>query len=167
MLVRLLYASRALDTSPAAIEAILAQSRQYNPTCGITGILCYGGGIFLQAIEGGNQGLALEELVTVQQQAVGSLLGAVQAAGQGNQLFVVPFPQVAVAFRRQIGHVMEGPQAGGIGALGGQHPAQRVGVGLPIAVAGLGGQRAAEEQEEHQQQPAPADRRKWGRREHS
>ncbi|MCX7279147.1 MAG: BLUF domain-containing protein [Burkholderiales bacterium] len=53
MLVRLLYASRALDTSPAAIEAILAQSRQYNPTCGITGILCYGGGIFLQAIEGG------------------------------------------------------------------------------------------------------------------
>jgi Sensors of blue-light using FAD len=53
MLVRLLYASRALDTSPEAINAILAQSRQYNPTCGITGILCYGGGIFLQAIEGG------------------------------------------------------------------------------------------------------------------
>ena len=53
MLVRLLYASRALDTSPRAIEAILAQSRQYNPACGITGILCYGGGIFLQAIEGG------------------------------------------------------------------------------------------------------------------
>jgi hypothetical protein len=53
MLVRLLYASRALDTSAEAINAILAQSRQYNPTCGITGILCYGGGIFLQAIEGG------------------------------------------------------------------------------------------------------------------
>ena len=53
MLVRLLYASRAVDTDPNAIENILAQSRQYNPTCGITGILCYGGGIFLQAIEGG------------------------------------------------------------------------------------------------------------------
>ena len=53
MLVRLLYASRALDPSPATIEAILAQSRQYNPPSGITGILCYGGGIFLQAIEGG------------------------------------------------------------------------------------------------------------------
>lgn len=53
MLVRLLYASRAIDTSPTAIEAILAQSRQHNPECGITGILCYGGGIFLQAIEGG------------------------------------------------------------------------------------------------------------------
>jgi hypothetical protein len=53
MLVRLLYASRAIDPSADAIEAILAQSRQYNPTSGITGILCYGGGIFLQAIEGG------------------------------------------------------------------------------------------------------------------
>lgn len=60
MLVRLLYASRALDTSPDAIDAILAQSRQYNPTCGITGILCYGGGIFLQAIEGGR--MAVSEL---------------------------------------------------------------------------------------------------------
>jgi hypothetical protein len=53
MLVRLLYASRAVDSSADAIETILAKSRQYNPTCGITGILCYGGGIFLQAIEGG------------------------------------------------------------------------------------------------------------------
>lgn len=60
MLVRLLYASRALDTNPDAISAILAQSRQYNPSCGITGILCYGGGIFLQAIEGGR--LAVSEL---------------------------------------------------------------------------------------------------------
>jgi len=53
MLVRLLYASRAVDTSPEAIESILAQARQHNPENGITGILCYGGGIFLQAIEGG------------------------------------------------------------------------------------------------------------------
>lgn len=60
MLVRLLYASRALDTNPAAISTILAQSREYNPSCGITGILCYGGGIFLQAIEGGR--LAVSEL---------------------------------------------------------------------------------------------------------
>ena len=60
MLVRLLYASRAIDTGADAIEAILAQARQYNPTCGITGILCYGGGIFLQAIEGGR--MAVSEL---------------------------------------------------------------------------------------------------------
>jgi hypothetical protein len=52
MLVRLLYASRAVDTSPAAIESILAKSREHNPATGITGILCYGRGIFLQAIEG-------------------------------------------------------------------------------------------------------------------
>jgi len=60
MLVRLLYASRALDTSADAIDAILSQSRQSNPACGITGILCYGGGIFLQAIEGGR--MAVSEL---------------------------------------------------------------------------------------------------------
>ena len=58
MLVRLLYASRAVDTSPSAIEAILSQSRQHNPGCGITGILCYGGGIFLQAIEGGRSAVS-------------------------------------------------------------------------------------------------------------
>jgi hypothetical protein len=53
MLVRLLYCSRAVDTSPTAIEAILEKAREHNPENGITGILCYGGGIFLQAIEGG------------------------------------------------------------------------------------------------------------------
>jgi GTP cyclohydrolase I len=53
MLVRLLYCSRAVDTSPEAIESILSQSRQHNPTSGITGILCYGGGIFLQASKAG------------------------------------------------------------------------------------------------------------------
>lgn len=60
MLVRLLYASRAVDTSPEAIDAILSRSRQHNPTCGVTGILCFGGGIFLQAIEGGR--MAISEL---------------------------------------------------------------------------------------------------------
>ena len=60
MLVRLLYASRAVDPRPEIIEAILTQSRHCNPASGITGILCYGGGIFLQAIEGGR--LAVSEL---------------------------------------------------------------------------------------------------------
>ena len=54
MLVRLLYASRSADPASAEVtEAILAQSRSHNPASGITGILCYGGGIFLQALEGG------------------------------------------------------------------------------------------------------------------
>jgi hypothetical protein len=53
VLVRLLYCSRAVDTSPEAIDSILQQSREHNPLSGITGILCYGEGIFLQCIEGG------------------------------------------------------------------------------------------------------------------
>ena len=60
MLVRLLYASRAVDTSQGAIESILHQSRDHNPSTGVTGVLCYGGGIFLQAIEGGR--MAISEL---------------------------------------------------------------------------------------------------------
>ena len=59
MLVRLLYASRSVDTSAEAIESILNQARQHNPEMGITGILCYGGGIFLQAIEGGRMHMAM------------------------------------------------------------------------------------------------------------
>ena len=58
MLVRLLYASRVVDDRPETIEAILARSRQFNPSTGITGILCYGGGIFLQAIEGGRSAVS-------------------------------------------------------------------------------------------------------------
>lgn len=58
MLVRLLYASRAVHSHNESIEDILSQSRQYNPSCGITGILCYGGGIFLQAIEGGRNAVS-------------------------------------------------------------------------------------------------------------
>lgn len=53
MLVRLLYVSRAVDAAAADTESILAASRKNNPPVGITGILCYGGGIYLQAIEGG------------------------------------------------------------------------------------------------------------------
>jgi Sensors of blue-light using FAD len=54
MLVRLLYVSRLADsTKPEVIDGILSDSRKHNPELGITGILCYGAGIFLQAIEGG------------------------------------------------------------------------------------------------------------------
>lgn len=57
MLVRLLYVSRVADTSPETIESILAQSRAHNPSTGITGVLCYGDGVFLQAIEGGRSAI--------------------------------------------------------------------------------------------------------------
>jgi hypothetical protein len=54
MLVRLLYVSRAHATiTPAHMEPILAQSRAHNPDNGITGILCFGGDIYMQLLEGG------------------------------------------------------------------------------------------------------------------
>jgi hypothetical protein len=54
MLVRLLYASRAAESvTPALIDSILAQSRVHNPASGITGILCHGGDVFMQVLEGG------------------------------------------------------------------------------------------------------------------
>ncbi len=55
MLVRLLYASRAVDSSPAAVEAICTSARQHNADHGVTGVLVFGGGIFMQCIEGGRQ----------------------------------------------------------------------------------------------------------------
>ena len=54
MLVRLIYVSRAVDqNAKVAIESILEASRSHKLNNGITGILCHGGDIFLQAIEGG------------------------------------------------------------------------------------------------------------------
>lgn len=53
MLVRLLYASRAKQPLDAAtLEAIFDNSVQANPRHGITGVLCHGNGMFLQALEG-------------------------------------------------------------------------------------------------------------------
>jgi hypothetical protein len=54
MLVRLLYASRvgaSFDTD--ALGAILKQSKANNPALGVTGVLCFSGGIFMQVLEGG------------------------------------------------------------------------------------------------------------------
>ena len=54
MLVRLLYASRAVDkVSQEELLKILSQSKTNNPLIGITGVLCSSGLIFLQALEGG------------------------------------------------------------------------------------------------------------------
>jgi hypothetical protein len=54
MLVRLLYASRATrPMSEQELAVILKQSREHNPAVGITGLLCYAGGIFMQVLEGG------------------------------------------------------------------------------------------------------------------
>lgn len=56
MLVRLLYASRAATpVTNELVEAILRQSHTHNPVLGITGILCYGGDVYMQVLEGGRQ----------------------------------------------------------------------------------------------------------------
>ncbi len=54
MLVRLMYASRATDSiNQEALASILKKSRQNNPATGVTGVLCYSEGLFLQLLEGG------------------------------------------------------------------------------------------------------------------
>ena len=56
MLVRLLYASRAVDAVNAEVlQSILRQSKAHNPSEGITGVLCfcYNERVFLQVLEGG------------------------------------------------------------------------------------------------------------------
>ena len=54
MLVRLLYASRAVNAfTDEDLQSILRESRAANPALGITGVLCYSDGIFMQVLEGG------------------------------------------------------------------------------------------------------------------
>jgi hypothetical protein len=54
MLVRLMYASRAVPAvDQEELVAILRQSKAGNPKVGVTGVLCYSGGIFIQVLEGG------------------------------------------------------------------------------------------------------------------
>lgn len=81
MLVRLLYCSRAVDTRHEAIESILAQSRQHNALSGITGILCYGDGVFLQCIEGGRM-------------QVSELFGAIQQDPRHQDVSLLYFEEI-------------------------------------------------------------------------
>ncbi len=54
MLVRLMYASRTSeDFNTQQLQAIMQKSRESNPGAGITGVLCYSEGIFMQVLEGG------------------------------------------------------------------------------------------------------------------
>ncbi len=54
MLVRLMYASRATEpVTQEMLVAILRKSTANNPGCGVTGVLCFSGDVFLQVLEGG------------------------------------------------------------------------------------------------------------------
>ncbi|MEO5734783.1 MAG: BLUF domain-containing protein [Rubrivivax sp.] len=58
MLVRLLYASRAVSTvDQDELLSILRRSKTNNPALGVTGVLCFSQGIFLQVLEGGRSGV--------------------------------------------------------------------------------------------------------------
>ncbi len=54
MLVRLMYVSRAADSvNQNELVAILKKSKANNIGVGVTGVLCFSAGIFLQVLEGG------------------------------------------------------------------------------------------------------------------
>jgi Sensors of blue-light using FAD len=54
MLVRLMYASRAVPAvDQEELVAILKKSKVNNPRAGVTGVLCFSEGIFMQVLEGG------------------------------------------------------------------------------------------------------------------
>lgn len=54
MLVRLMYASRAVPAvDQEELLAILKKSKVNNPKAGVTGVLCFSEGIFMQVLEGG------------------------------------------------------------------------------------------------------------------
>jgi Sensors of blue-light using FAD len=54
VLVRLMYASRAVAAvDQEELVAILKTSKVNNPKAGITGVLCFSEGIFIQVLEGG------------------------------------------------------------------------------------------------------------------
>ena len=49
-----MYASRAVPAvDQEELHAILRKSKANNPNLGVTGVLCFSGGIFLQVLEGG------------------------------------------------------------------------------------------------------------------
>ncbi|HEV7913690.1 MAG TPA: BLUF domain-containing protein [Albitalea sp.] len=59
MLVRLIYASRAADGTDAdTLSGIMKSARGHNAAEGITGVLVFSDGIFLQVLEGGRDAVS-------------------------------------------------------------------------------------------------------------
>jgi hypothetical protein len=58
MLVRLLYASRAVGKIDCtAVQNIMQKSHAYNPSNGVTGILCHSEKVYMQVLEGGRDAI--------------------------------------------------------------------------------------------------------------
>ena len=52
-MIRILYVSQpAYNIKDQQVQEILASSRRNNPGLGLTGVLIYGGGLFMQVLEG-------------------------------------------------------------------------------------------------------------------
>ncbi len=83
MLVRLLYASRAVPAvDQEELAAILRKSKAHNATIGVTGVLCFSGGIFLQVLEGGRS-------------AVNRLYNRIAADPRHTQVELLAFEEIA------------------------------------------------------------------------
>lgn len=82
MLVRLMYASRSINSSSVMLESILTTARQHNAECGVTGVLVYGEGVFLQALEGGRS-------------AVSKLYGTIQRDDRHKDVELLSFEEIS------------------------------------------------------------------------
>jgi hypothetical protein len=96
MLVRLIYASRAADGLHAdVLSSIMKASRAHNAAAGVTGVLVFSEGIFLQLLEGGRNAVSAlynriarderhRDVVLLSYEEVGERRFAGWAMGQAN-----------------------------------------------------------------------------------
>ncbi|MFM9999774.1 MAG: BLUF domain-containing protein [Burkholderiaceae bacterium] len=83
MLVRILYASRAVGPQTSTVTAsILAVAQEHNRRNGITGILCQGQGLYLQVIEG-------------ERSAINQLYARIQRDRRHNDVEMLSFAEIA------------------------------------------------------------------------
>ena len=133
MMIRLIYASRAVNLGPADVKDILASSRKNNQQTAVTGALSLSNGIFLQCLEGERSAvnalyhhilkdkrhnkpevLALEEIT--QRQFTGWNMGLIAATNENTALFLKysstaefdPFRMSAPALKEFFAEVMSG-----------------------------------------------------------
>ena len=83
MLVRVLYASRAVGPQTSTVTAsILEVAQAHNRKNGITGILCQGQGLYLQVIEG-------------ERSAINQLYARIQRDRRHNDVEMLSFAEIA------------------------------------------------------------------------
>jgi hypothetical protein len=105
MMIRLIYASRAINLGPVDVKDILSSSRRNNHQLAVTGALSLSNGIFLQCLEGERSAvnavyhhilkdkrhnkpeiLSLEEIT--QRQFTGWNMGLIAATAENSALFL-------------------------------------------------------------------------------